>query len=144
MVSKIKSLEKKVSGSSSKKKKAPMAPTFPRSRSLLTTQGGSLPKSLTEPLHFEPREGGDNTQREEEFQGALQLDRVSSTRAEVELTWRSPCSRTLDSSTIQPTRTSSEPWTPTTASSEHSSTKAKEPHHFEMKKRKKREQARSS
>ncbi|CAA7036892.1 unnamed protein product [Microthlaspi erraticum] len=38
MVSKIKSLEKKVSGSSSKKKKAPMAPTFLRSRSLLTTQ----------------------------------------------------------------------------------------------------------
>ncbi|CAA7049378.1 unnamed protein product [Microthlaspi erraticum] len=37
MVSKIKSLEKKVSGSSSKKKKATMAPTFPRSRSLLTT-----------------------------------------------------------------------------------------------------------
>ncbi|CAA7018045.1 unnamed protein product [Microthlaspi erraticum] len=37
MVSKIKSLEKKVSGSSSKKKKTPMAPTFPRSRSLLTT-----------------------------------------------------------------------------------------------------------
>ncbi|CAA7045899.1 unnamed protein product [Microthlaspi erraticum] len=37
MVSKIKNLEKKVSGSSSKKKKTPMAPTFPRSRSLLTT-----------------------------------------------------------------------------------------------------------
>ncbi|CAA7047498.1 unnamed protein product [Microthlaspi erraticum] len=36
MVSKIKSLEKKVSGSSSKKKKS-KAPTFPRSRSLLTT-----------------------------------------------------------------------------------------------------------
>ncbi|CAA7023854.1 unnamed protein product [Microthlaspi erraticum] len=48
MVSKIKSLEKKVSGSSSKKKSK--APTFPRSRSLLTTKGGSLPKSLTEPL----------------------------------------------------------------------------------------------
>ncbi|CAA7053658.1 unnamed protein product [Microthlaspi erraticum] len=49
MVSKIKSLEKKVSGSSSKKKKS-KAPTFPRSRSLSPLQGGSLPKSLTEPL----------------------------------------------------------------------------------------------
>ncbi|CAA7031843.1 unnamed protein product [Microthlaspi erraticum] len=47
MVSKIKSLEKKVSGSSSKKKKAP---TFLRSRSFSPLQGGSLPKSLTEPL----------------------------------------------------------------------------------------------
>ncbi|CAA7053403.1 unnamed protein product [Microthlaspi erraticum] len=49
MVSKIKSLEKKVSGSSSKKKKAPMS-HIPRSRSFSPLQGGSLPKSLTEPL----------------------------------------------------------------------------------------------
>ncbi|CAA7049035.1 unnamed protein product [Microthlaspi erraticum] len=62
MMSKIKSLEKKVAGSSSKKKKS-KAPTFPRSKSLLTT-----PRRL--PAHephraslFEPREGEDNSQR---------------------------------------------------------------------------------
>ncbi|CAA7018944.1 unnamed protein product [Microthlaspi erraticum] len=48
MVSKIKSLEKKVSGSSSKKKSK--APTFPRSSHSSPLQEGSLPKSLTEPL----------------------------------------------------------------------------------------------
>ncbi|CAA7047656.1 unnamed protein product [Microthlaspi erraticum] len=62
MVSKIKSLEKKVSGSSSKKKKTPMTPTFPRSRSLLT-----IPRRLPtqEPRHLNQgkqvtthREGG--------------------------------------------------------------------------------------
>ncbi|CAA7061019.1 unnamed protein product [Microthlaspi erraticum] len=49
MVSKIKSLEKKVSGSSSKKKKskAPLSLGVDHSSPL---QGGSLPKSLTEPL----------------------------------------------------------------------------------------------
>ncbi|CAA7031593.1 unnamed protein product [Microthlaspi erraticum] len=50
MVSKIKSLEKKVSGSFKKKKSK--APTFPRSRSLLTTPRRLLPKSLSQ------REGG--------------------------------------------------------------------------------------
>ncbi|CAA7020857.1 unnamed protein product [Microthlaspi erraticum] len=50
MVSKIKSLEKKVSGSSSKKKKAPMSSTFLGVDHFSPLQGGSLPKSLTEPL----------------------------------------------------------------------------------------------
>ncbi|CAA7058947.1 unnamed protein product [Microthlaspi erraticum] len=63
MVSKIKSLEKKVSGSSSKKKKAPMAPTFPRSRSLLTTQRRLSTQEPHRASSFEPREGEDNSQR---------------------------------------------------------------------------------
>ncbi|CAA7048520.1 unnamed protein product [Microthlaspi erraticum] len=63
MVSKIKSLERKVSGSSSKKKKGPMAPTFPRSRSLLTTQRRLSTQEPHRASSFEPREGEDNTQR---------------------------------------------------------------------------------
>ncbi|CAA7027606.1 unnamed protein product [Microthlaspi erraticum] len=49
MVSKIKSLEKKVSGSSSKKKKA-HGPHSLGVDHFSPLQGGSLPKSLTEPL----------------------------------------------------------------------------------------------
>ncbi|CAA7046743.1 unnamed protein product [Microthlaspi erraticum] len=63
MVSKIKSLEKKVSGSSSKKKKATMAPTFPRSRSLLTTPRRLHTQEPHRASSFEPREGEDNSQR---------------------------------------------------------------------------------
>ncbi|CAA7044052.1 unnamed protein product [Microthlaspi erraticum] len=62
MVSKIKSLEKKVSGSSSKKKKTPIASTFPRSRSLLTTPRRLPAQEPHRASSFEPREG-DNTQR---------------------------------------------------------------------------------
>ncbi|CAA7016957.1 unnamed protein product [Microthlaspi erraticum] len=58
MVSKIKSLEKKVSGSSSKKKKTPMASPFPRSRSLLTTPRGLPAQEPHRASSFEPREGG--------------------------------------------------------------------------------------
>ncbi|CAA7047130.1 unnamed protein product [Microthlaspi erraticum] len=63
MVSKIKSLEKKVSGSSSKKKKATMAPTFPMSTSLLTTPRRIPAKEPHRASSFEPREGEDNSQR---------------------------------------------------------------------------------
>ncbi|CAA7046852.1 unnamed protein product [Microthlaspi erraticum] len=89
---------------------------------------------------FEPREGEDNSRRE--GGRALRPDaparppdsieskqrKLNSIELRVELTWRSPCLRTLDSSTIQrPTRTSPRPTgPPTTASSKHSSTKAKE------------------
>ncbi|CAA7042004.1 unnamed protein product [Microthlaspi erraticum] len=62
MVSKIKSLEKKVSGSSSKKKKS-KAPTFPRSRSLLTTPRRLPAQEPHRASSFEPREGEDNSQR---------------------------------------------------------------------------------
>ncbi|CAA7021496.1 unnamed protein product [Microthlaspi erraticum] len=74
MVSKIKSLEKKVSGSSSKKKKS-KAPTFPRSRSLLTTQGGS-PQEPHRASSFRAKgRGRQLTEKEEELQGqTLQLD----------------------------------------------------------------------
>ncbi|CAA7044045.1 unnamed protein product [Microthlaspi erraticum] len=72
MVSKIKSLEKKVSGSSSRRRS-------PRPHSLgvslLTTQGGSLPKSLTEPLLSSQGKRRQHAEKEEEFQGqTLQLD----------------------------------------------------------------------
>ncbi|CAA7041541.1 unnamed protein product [Microthlaspi erraticum] len=63
MVSKIKSLEKKVSGSSSKKKKATMAPTFPGVDLSSPLQGGFLPKSLTEPHHLS--QGKEKTTRRE-------------------------------------------------------------------------------
>ncbi|CAA7045068.1 unnamed protein product [Microthlaspi erraticum] len=61
MVSKIKSLEKKVSGSSSKKK-TPW-PTFPRSRSLLTTPRRLPAQEPHRASSFEPREG-ETTRRE--------------------------------------------------------------------------------
>ncbi|CAA7033486.1 unnamed protein product [Microthlaspi erraticum] len=63
MVRNIKNLEKKVSGSSSKKKKTPMAPTFPRSRSLITTPRRLPAQEPHRASSFEPREEGDNTQR---------------------------------------------------------------------------------
>ncbi|CAA7045885.1 unnamed protein product [Microthlaspi erraticum] len=63
MVSKIKSLEKKVSGSSSSKKKTPKAPTFPRSRSLLTTPRRLPAQEPHRASSFEPREG-ETTRRE--------------------------------------------------------------------------------
>ncbi|CAA7040195.1 unnamed protein product [Microthlaspi erraticum] len=109
MVSKIKSLEKKVSGSSSKKKSK--APTFPRSRSLLTTQGGSLPKSLTEPLLSSQgkekttrREGGrlprpDAPARPPDSIESKQR-KLNSIELTVELTRRSPSSRIRDLNTI--------------------------------------------
>ncbi|CAA7058771.1 unnamed protein product [Microthlaspi erraticum] len=71
MVSKIKSLEKKVSGSSSKKKKAPMAPTFPRSRSLLTTPRRLPAQEPHRASSFEPREGEDNSQRRRKSSKAI-------------------------------------------------------------------------
>ncbi|CAA7051101.1 unnamed protein product [Microthlaspi erraticum] len=63
MVSKIKSLEKKVSGSSIKKKKAPMSSTFLRSISLLTTPRRLPAQEPHRASSFEPREGEDNSQR---------------------------------------------------------------------------------
>ncbi|CAA7040672.1 unnamed protein product [Microthlaspi erraticum] len=74
MVSKIKSLEKKVSGSSSKKKKS-KAPTFPRSRSLLTTKEAPYPRA-SQSLFFRAKgRRRQHAEKEEDFQGqTLQLD----------------------------------------------------------------------
>ncbi|CAA7040095.1 unnamed protein product [Microthlaspi erraticum] len=111
MVSKIKSLEKKVSGSSSKKKKS-KAPTFLRSRSLLTTPRRLPAQEPHRASSFEPREGEDNTQRRRKTSKARRsssttgLDRVQTEETQldradgVELTWRSPI-EDPDSSTIQ-------------------------------------------
>ncbi|CAA7033689.1 unnamed protein product [Microthlaspi erraticum] len=74
MVSKIKSLEKKVSGSSSKKKKAPMSSTFLRSRSFSPLQGGSLPKSLTEPLLSSQERRRQHAEKEEDSRPDAPLD----------------------------------------------------------------------
>ncbi|CAA7026144.1 unnamed protein product [Microthlaspi erraticum] len=90
MVSKIKSLEKKVSGSSSKKKKGPMAPTFPRSRSLLTTQRRLSTQEPHRASSFEPREGEDNTQRRRKTSKARRsssttgLDRVQTEETQLD------------------------------------------------------------
>ncbi|CAA7049965.1 unnamed protein product [Microthlaspi erraticum] len=136
MVSKIKSLEKKVSGSSSKKKsKLPLSLGVGHSS---PPKEGS-PTRASQSLFFRAREGEDNTQRRRKTSKARRsssttgLDRVQTEetqldRAEVELTWKSPCLKILDSNTIQPSiRTSLRlSGLPTTASSEHNSTKAKE------------------
>ncbi|CAA7045565.1 unnamed protein product [Microthlaspi erraticum] len=88
MVSKIKSLEKKVSGSSSKKKSK--APTFPRSRSLLTTQRRLPAQEPHRASSFEPREGEDNTQRRRKSSKARRsssttgLDRVQSEETQLD------------------------------------------------------------
>ncbi|CAA7049314.1 unnamed protein product [Microthlaspi erraticum] len=109
MVSKIKSLEKKVSGSSSKKKsKAPLSLGVDHSSPL---QGGSLPKSLTEPLLSSQgkekttrREGGrlprpDAPARPPDSIESKQR-KLNSIELTVELTWRSPSLRIRDLSTI--------------------------------------------
>ncbi|CAA7018081.1 unnamed protein product [Microthlaspi erraticum] len=89
MVSKIKSLEKKVSGSSSKKKKS-KAPTFPRSRSLLTTPRRLPAQEPHRASSFEPREGEDNTQRRRKTSKARRsssttgLDRVQTEETQLD------------------------------------------------------------
>ncbi|CAA7030093.1 unnamed protein product [Microthlaspi erraticum] len=88
MVSKIKSLEKKVSGSSSKKKKS-KAPTFPRK--ITPHHPRRLPAQ--EPHRassFEPREGEDNTQRRRKTSKARRsssttgLDRVQTEETQLD------------------------------------------------------------
>ncbi|CAA7060961.1 unnamed protein product [Microthlaspi erraticum] len=150
MVSKIKSLEKKVSGSSSKKKsKAPLSLGVDHSSPL---QGGSLPKSLTEPLLSSQgkekttrREGGrlprpDAPARPPDSIESKQR-KLNSIELTVELTWRSPSSRIRDLNTI-PCLTRSLPGvdgTPMDSTSYQCSTKAKEATHIStMKKRRKR------
>ncbi|CAA7049257.1 unnamed protein product [Microthlaspi erraticum] len=122
MVSKIKSLEKKVSGSSSKKKKS-KAPTFPRSSHSSPLQGGSLPKSLTEPLLSSQgkekttrREGGrlprpDAPARPPDSIESKQR-KLNSIELRVELTWRSPCLRSGFEYDQRSTRTSPRPTGP--------------------------------
>ncbi|CAA7041945.1 unnamed protein product [Microthlaspi erraticum] len=90
MVSKIKSSEKKVSGSSSKKKKTPMTPTFPRSRSLLTTPRRLHTQEPHRASSFEPREGEDNLQRRRKsskarrFNSTTRLDRVQTEETQLD------------------------------------------------------------
>ncbi|CAA7060054.1 unnamed protein product, partial [Microthlaspi erraticum] len=111
-------------------------------------QGGSLPKSLTEPLHFEPRErrttrrGGGRVPRLD----APTRSSKSSIELRVELTWRSPCLRTLGSSTINPVPgllSDPGPLQPLRAST--APPRPREPHHFEDEEEEEEEpQARSS
>ncbi|CAA7061529.1 unnamed protein product [Microthlaspi erraticum] len=131
MVSKIKNLEKKVSGSSSKKKKS-KAPTFPRSRSLLTTPRRLPAQEPHRASSFEPREGEDNTQRRRKTPRPdaparppdsieSKQRKLNSIELRVELTWRSPCLRTgirvrstqyQDSLRLDPYNASSKPAPP--------------------------------
>ncbi|CAA7044576.1 unnamed protein product [Microthlaspi erraticum] len=127
MVSKIKSLEKKVSGSSSKKKsKAPLSlgvvtPHHPRR---LPAQEPHRASS------FEPREGEDNTQRRRKTSKARRsssttgLDRVQTEetqldRAEGRVDLEEPQFENPGFEYDQPSTRTSLRWTPTTASSEH-------------------------
>ncbi|CAA7043991.1 unnamed protein product [Microthlaspi erraticum] len=104
MVSKIKSLEKKVSGSSSKKKKAPKAPLSLGVGHSSPLKGGSPAQEPHRASSFEPREGEDNTQRRRKTPRpdapARPPDSIESKQRKlnsieltVELTWRSPCLR---------------------------------------------------
>ncbi|CAA7043555.1 unnamed protein product [Microthlaspi erraticum] len=122
-----------------------MASTFPRSI-LLTTQGDSLPKSLTEPHHLSQGKKETTRREEEEFQGRRSnsttgLDRVQTEetqldRADGRVDLEEPYSRILDLSTIQHlTRTIPEHGTLYGSSSEPSSTKAKEPHTLQGRRR---------
>ncbi|CAA7050871.1 unnamed protein product [Microthlaspi erraticum] len=111
-----------------------MAPTFPRSRSLLTTPRRLPAQEPHRASSFETKgRRRQHAEAEEEFQGHAPTRSVNSTELRVE----SACLRTLDSSTIQrPTRTSLRATgLPTTASSEHSSTKAKGATHTSTMKR---------
>ncbi|CAA7049291.1 unnamed protein product [Microthlaspi erraticum] len=146
MVSKIKSLEKKVSGSSSKKKKskAPLSLGV----SLLTTQGGSLPKSLTEPLLSSQGKERQHAEKEEEFQDAPRsttgLDRVQTEETQLDraegrvdleeplfenpgFEYDQPSTRTsLRAGPLQPLRASTAPPRP------------RKPHTLKMKKKRRR------
>ncbi|CAA7021277.1 unnamed protein product [Microthlaspi erraticum] len=88
MVSKIKSLEKKVSGSSSKKKKS-KAPTF-LGVDLLTTPRRLPAQEPHRASSFEPREGEDNTQRRRKTSKARRsssttgLDRVQTEETQLD------------------------------------------------------------
>ncbi|CAA7046875.1 unnamed protein product [Microthlaspi erraticum] len=146
MVSKIKSLEKKVSGSSSKKKKS-KAPTFPRSRSLLTTPRRLPAQEPHRASSFEPREGEDNTQRRRKTSKARRsssttgLDRVQTEetqldRADGRADLEEPLLRTRIRVRSTSTRTSQR-WTPTTVESQLHQGQGSHTH-FKMKKRKKR------
>ncbi|CAA7040782.1 unnamed protein product [Microthlaspi erraticum] len=119
------------------------------SRSLLTTQGGSLPKSLTEPLLSSQGKERQHAEKEEEFQDAPAPTRSSPNRGNsielrVELTWRSPCLRTLGSSTINPVPGLLSDLDPYNLRASTTPPRPRKPHHFKMKKREEEPQARSS
>ncbi|CAA7053164.1 unnamed protein product [Microthlaspi erraticum] len=134
MVSKIKSLEKKVSGSSSKKKSK--APTFPRSSHSSPPKEAPCPRA-SQSLFFRAKGRRDNTQRRRKSSKARRsssttgLDRVQTEETQLDRADGrvdlGACLRTLGFEYDQPsTRTSLRAGLPTTASSEHNSTKAKE------------------
>ncbi|CAA7035515.1 unnamed protein product [Microthlaspi erraticum] len=89
MVSKIKSLEKKVSGSSSKKKKSPRLPLSLGVGHSSPLKGGS-PQEPHRASSFEPREGEDNTQRRRKTSKARRsssttgLDRVQTEETQLD------------------------------------------------------------
>ncbi|CAA7038295.1 unnamed protein product [Microthlaspi erraticum] len=102
----------------------PKAPTFPRSRSLLTTPRRLPAQEPHRASSFEPREGEDNTQRRRKTPRpdapARPPDSIESKQRKlnsieltVELTWRSPSLRPGISSTIQRLTRTSPDWTPT-------------------------------
>ncbi|CAA7023166.1 unnamed protein product [Microthlaspi erraticum] len=110
----------------------------------------ALPKSLTEPLHFEPREGKtthreggrvprpDAPTRPPDSIESKQR-KLNSIELRVELTWRSPCLRTGFEYDPRLTRTSPRPTGPLQPFEQASSTKAKEATPtLKMKKKKRR------
>ncbi|CAA7044545.1 unnamed protein product [Microthlaspi erraticum] len=151
MVSKIKSLEKKVSGSSSKKKKDPWPPLSLGVGHSSPLKGGS-PARPHRASSFEPREGEDNTQRRRKTSKARRsssttgLDRVQTEetqldRAEGRVDLEEPLFENpgFEYDPTQYQDFSQTNWTPTTASSKHSSSKAKgATHTLKMKKKKRR------
>ncbi|CAA7018745.1 unnamed protein product [Microthlaspi erraticum] len=141
MVSKIKSLEKKVSGSSSKKKKS-KAPTFPRSRSLLTTPRRLPAQEPHRASSFEPREGEDNTQRRRKTSKARRsssttgLDRVQTEETQLDRAeGRADLEEPLFENRIRVRSTQyqdfSQTMDPYNSSSKPAPPRPRKPHHFE-------------
>ncbi|CAA7037230.1 unnamed protein product [Microthlaspi erraticum] len=146
MVSKIKSLEKKVSGSSSKKKKS-KAPTF-LGVDLLTTPRRLPAQEPHRASSFEPREGEDNTQRRRKTSKARRsssttgLDRVQTEETQLD---RADGRVDLEEPQFEDPGFEYDPmpyqepprsrWNPYGQYELPSSTKAKEATHFEMKRK---------
>ncbi|CAA7051120.1 unnamed protein product [Microthlaspi erraticum] len=115
------------------------APTFPRSHSS-PPKGGSLPKSLTEPLLSSQgkekttrREGGRVPRPDAPARPPDSIESKQRKLNSIELTVelrRSPSSRILDLSTIHPYQDSPSRWNPYGQSSYQCSTKAKEATHI--------------
>ncbi|CAA7037035.1 unnamed protein product [Microthlaspi erraticum] len=138
MVSKIKKFGEEGFWFFKQEEEVTQGPHFPRSRSLLTTPRRLPAQEPHRASSFEPREGEDNTQRRRKTSKARRsssttgLDRVQTEetqldRAEGRVDLEEPLFENpgFEYDQTQYQDFSQTNWTPTTASSKHSSSKAK-------------------